>query len=164
MGPGVTLTERTARELVPPLRSGVSASHSARDALGETQRAIATGIGCVQSTVSNYIRVFHDFPEIKKRPPFSEALSAIRGERDHRAIPKAPERRAEIVAYLLDHPWRTVKEIAAPRKDGGIGAAEISVHHVLADDPGTFEERTGRAAQTLERSFKHEARRWGRSA
>jgi predicted transcriptional regulator len=69
--------------------------------MGETQETIAEEIGCARATVSNYLAVSRRHQVTTTRPPFSEAMKAIRGERDQRVIPKAPERRAELAADLL---------------------------------------------------------------
>ena len=59
---------------------------------------------------------------------------------------------AEIEARLLEQPWRTPKEIAAPKKDGGIGANVDTVKRELEANPDRFDSRTGRQAKEVGRS------------
>jgi hypothetical protein len=61
---------------------------------------------------------------------------------------------AEIRAMLEDTPWRTAKEIAAPKSSGGIGASEEIVKKVLSEHPDVFESRTGDEAKALGRSSR----------
>lgn len=65
-------------------------------------------------------------------------------ERDHAA---------EISALLADGNWRTVGEIAAPRKaeSPGIGTKEATVKRILEGQTDMFESRTGTAAKVLGR-------------
>jgi hypothetical protein len=58
---------------------------------------------------------------------------------------------AEIEALLIECPALTAKQIAAPRKDGGIGAKIETVKATLDATPETFESRTGDAAKALGR-------------
>lgn len=58
----------------------------------------------------------------------------------------------DIRDLLLEHPWRTVKEIAAAVIDGGIGAGEGQVRKALDDHPDVFEMRTGAAAKAVGRA------------
>jgi predicted transcriptional regulator len=90
------------------LADGDAASWAAAEAmaelykLGESQQAIAKGLGCHNSTVSRYLAVFRSAGGGMERPPFSEAMAAVRTDNETRVnLPKAPERRAELVAELL---------------------------------------------------------------
>lgn len=58
---------------------------------------------------------------------------------------------AEIAALLEEQPWRTPKEIAAPKTDGGIGANVGTVKKALETRPDLFESRTGEAAKEVGR-------------
>jgi AAA domain len=70
--------------------------------------------------------------------------------------------RAEVIAYLSEHPLRTAKQIAAPKEpkkpedEPGIGASEITVKEILEAEPETFELVTGEDAAALGR--KHNAK------
>ena len=58
---------------------------------------------------------------------------------------------ALITDLLKDGKWRIGKEIAAPRKKGGIGANVDTVKKVLEEHPDVFEPRTGEQAVELGR-------------
>jgi AAA domain len=58
---------------------------------------------------------------------------------------------AEIEALLADEQWRTPREIAAPTKDGGIGANVDTVKKELETHPDLFGSRTGEAAKEVGR-------------
>ncbi len=60
---------------------------------------------------------------------------------------------AEIVVFLTAYPWRTAKEIAAPREaeTPGVGANEATVRKLLDADAERFESRTGDDARALGR-------------
>jgi hypothetical protein len=58
---------------------------------------------------------------------------------------------AEIRELLADGKWRTVKEIAAPEDEGGIGAGEKVVKETLNEHPEQFESRTGDDARAVGR-------------
>jgi hypothetical protein len=66
---------------------------------------------------------------------------------------------AEIQVLVQNTPWRTPKEIAAPKSSGGIGASEGIVKKVLSEHPDVFESRTGDEAKELGRSPR--ATVWG---
>lgn len=53
---------------------------------------------------------------------------------------------AEIVQLLADGLWRTAKEIAATKDEGGVGANVDAVKNDLARDPDRFISRTGKDA------------------
>jgi putative DNA primase/helicase len=59
---------------------------------------------------------------------------------------------AEVAKLLGDSAPLTPKEIAAPKKDGGIGANVDTIKKVLEERPDVFESRTGDAAKELGRS------------
>jgi putative DNA primase/helicase len=61
---------------------------------------------------------------------------------------------AEIARLLANGRWRTAKEIAAPTKDGGIGANVDTIKKVLEEHPDVFELRTGEGAKALGRSTR----------
>jgi 5S rRNA maturation endonuclease (ribonuclease M5) len=61
---------------------------------------------------------------------------------------------AEIMKLLADGKWRTVKEIGAPDKDGGIGAGETTIKTALTEHPDLFVSRTGREAVDVGRSSR----------
>lgn len=48
--------------------------------------------------------------------------------------------------------WLTAREIASPKKDGGIGANLDTVKKILDAHPDVFESRTGEAAKEVDRS------------
>ena len=50
---------------------------------------------------------------------------------------------AEIDQLLADGKWRTAREIAAPKKDDGIGANDETVKTVLEQHPSRFVSRNG---------------------
>jgi AAA domain len=58
---------------------------------------------------------------------------------------------AEIEALLLEQPYRTAREIAAPKKDGGIGANVDTVKRELEAHPDRFVAITGDAAKEVGR-------------
>jgi hypothetical protein len=58
----------------------------------------------------------------------------------------------EVRTLLGERPWRTVKEIAAPVDEGGIGAGEKVIRDVLDTHSELFELRTGDAAKELGRT------------
>jgi hypothetical protein len=58
----------------------------------------------------------------------------------------------EARGLLGDGKWRTPKEIAAPKKNGGIGANVDTIKKVLVEHPDVFESRTGEAAKAVGRS------------
>jgi hypothetical protein len=59
---------------------------------------------------------------------------------------------SEIRELLADGKWRIVKEIAAPKSKGGIGANVDVVTGVLREHPDAFESRTGEEAKAVGRS------------
>jgi AAA domain len=95
--------------------------------------------------------------------PETESFSVAHEEEDEeRDYP------AEVEALLVDtEKWLTVKEIAAPTKDGGIGANDVTVKKALEAHPDRFVSRTGDAAKEVGR---HPAAtvwqnvRWGSNA
>jgi hypothetical protein len=73
-------------------------------ALGQSQRVIADKLGCSQMTVKRYLAVISESARFTIRPPFAEAYTLANPSNapgHHPAIPKAPEKRAELVAELL---------------------------------------------------------------
>jgi AAA domain len=58
----------------------------------------------------------------------------------------------EIRELLSERPWRTVKEIAKPADEGGIGAGDKTIKSILEKHPDLFEMRTGDAAKALGRT------------
>jgi hypothetical protein len=58
---------------------------------------------------------------------------------------------AEISELLSDGAWRTVREITAPKKDGGIGANRDTVQATLEGNPDRFVCRTGDDAKAVGR-------------
>jgi hypothetical protein len=58
----------------------------------------------------------------------------------------------ELVDRFGDGEWRTVKEIAATKDDGGIGAGEKTVKRVIEEHPDVFRSCTGVEAAQLGRS------------
>jgi len=102
------------------LARGYAASWEAAEAMaelverGETQRQIAAQLGCSQRTVSNYVRVFREHGVLSKKPPFAEAMATIRNDAERMPVPKTPERKAELVAELLQD--KAVADAPAVRK------------------------------------------------
>ncbi|MGA2926240.1 MAG: hypothetical protein ABSG43_09645, partial [Solirubrobacteraceae bacterium] len=60
-------------------------------------------------------------------------------------------RTTEVAALLATRPWLTIKEIAAPKHDGGIGADGRAVRNILTRGSAMFERRTGPDATALGR-------------
>ena len=58
---------------------------------------------------------------------------------------------AEIAVLLADGKWRTAKEIASKRDDGGIGSNDQVVKDRMAEHPDRFVSRTGDEAVELGR-------------
>jgi hypothetical protein len=61
---------------------------------------------------------------------------------------------AEIEELLSDGTWRITKEIAAPKKDGGIGANVDTIKRELEANPDRFLSCTGEEAKRLGRDPK----------
>ena len=57
----------------------------------------------------------------------------------------------EVAALLGDGKWRTVKQVACKKEDGGVGASEQVIKDLLAAHPDKFEARTGEAAKEVGR-------------
>jgi predicted transcriptional regulator len=73
-------------------------------ALGQSQRRIADQLGCSQKTVGRYLAVIRESARLSIRPPFAEAYTLANPDNSTGAfvkVPKAPEKRAELVAELL---------------------------------------------------------------
>lgn len=99
---------------------GEAASWEAAEAMaelverGETQQQIAKRLGCHQSTVARYVAVVRYANGITNRPTFTEAMAQVRDTSQQVYLPKAPERRAELVAKLLKD--KAVADAPAVRK------------------------------------------------
>ena len=74
-----------------------------------------------------------------------ESFNVAQEEQDERGCV------SEIAHLLSDGRWRTVKDIAAPKGKGGIGANSGTVKDTLEGNPGRFERRTGDDAQAVGR-------------
>jgi len=61
---------------------------------------------------------------------------------------------AEIEELLADGTWRITKEIAAPKKDGGIGANVDTIKRELEAQPDRFQSCSGEEAKQLGRDPK----------
>jgi transposase len=72
-------------------------------AMGESQRQIAERLACGHKTVGRYVSVWqnHGPAGPSKRPSFSDALAEVRDYSAERNVPRAPEKRAALVAELL---------------------------------------------------------------
>jgi len=140
---------------------GDAASWEAAEAMaelanrGQTQRQIAERVGCSQPIVSWSIRAVVDNPVINNRPPFQEAVAAIRGERNHGTrVPKAPEKRAELAAELLkdkavaDAPQ--VRQVQERHADRRLRAEAAAANRAAGIPTRTEEAREDRRTSTLE--------------
>jgi len=145
------------------LERGDAASWEAAEAMaelvdrGETQRQIAAQLGCSHITVGRYVAIWRGSLGTKKRPQFSEAMAEVRGDRTNEAIPKTPERRAELVAELLkdkevaDAPAvRKVQERHADRRIRAEAAAFREEHDIPTR---TETERDNRRQSPLSNDF-----------
>ncbi len=79
--------------------------------------------------------------------PESEGFEVVREEDEEER-----DYAAEVEALLADGKWRTASEVAAPEKDGGIGASEKTVRRELKARPDRFVSRSGDAAKEVGRN------------
>jgi hypothetical protein len=78
--------------------------------------------------------------------PETESFSVVAEEEDEER-----DYAADVQALLDDGCWRTPKEIAAPTKDGGIGANVDTMKKELEAHPESYESRTGDEAKEVGR-------------
>jgi putative DNA primase/helicase len=81
--------------------------------------------------------------------PETESFSVVAEEEDEER-----DYAAEIEELLADGTWRITKEIAAPKKDGGIGANVDTIKRELEASPDRFHSCTGEEAKRLGRDPK----------
>ena len=121
---------------------------------GDSQNTIAKGMGCDQKTVSRYVAVWRQAVGLTPRPSFSEAMSQVRGDRTTEYVPVTPEKRAELVAKLLndkaiaDAP--IVREVQARHTDRRLRqeAAEFNAEYDIPTRTETARE--GRLVSTAQ--------------
>jgi hypothetical protein len=81
--------------------------------------------------------------------PETESFSVVAEEEDEER-----DYAAEIEELLADGTWRITKEIAAPKKDGGIGANVDTIKRELEAHPDRFQSCSGEEAKQLGRDPK----------
>lgn len=125
---------------------------------GQTLRAIAAELGCSHMQVSFYTKVWSVNRGLRHKPPFSEAMALIRGDRNEGTrIPKAPEKRAELAAELLKD--KKVYEQPVVRKqvdrhvDRELRQAVAAANRAANVPTRTQQERGRRQTETMNRTF-----------
>lgn len=108
---------------------------------GESQRAIGARLGCSKDTVRFYLAVWAGYRGRHPRPAFAEAMAEVRGPREHRPLPKAPERRAEIAAELIKD--KVIYQTPAVQK-----AIDKQVNRELRQRATEFRKAAGQPSHT----------------